>query len=917
MDATSQKLQAEPSAHYLLRLIVMGMMVGVVLMGAAVWWEINDARHDFERESLATADLVSRRLSESEAVLSGLTALYHAVDEVDREQLSLYANEMLSRYPYLGYIEYQERVSLDNVKTFEAGLQAEGYLSYRIWEIKGNHRQPVEKRPFYYPIVIIEPLEPEQARMLGYDMYSDANAKQAIDAAIRTGEVSASTPFRLVNGLQAYILFKAVYSGLRMPENEAQKFAQAQRLVSLLIKTQYLLASSDILTPDARVVLMHQTGDALHDISRIEPDHKVSSVWRWLLPRMTFSKNLDGEGQPFQIQIEKQLGAEIFRPEVLVGMFVFSLLFIVIFYMRERFIIDRAQSKALLIQQREHEDVTLHAIADAVITSDAQGRVERMNVTAERLTGWSLEQARGKALQEVLPLQDKHTGSPVESPVTECLQEGRAVRLDEIVMLNNRQGDIFYIMANASPIRDPMGQIVGAVLVFHDVSEEHEMQEELEYQARHDTLTGLIDRAEFKQQLSDALQSVKVSDQQHALCYMDLDQFKVVNDACGHAAGDELLVQLSALLLSEVRDTDVLARQGGDEFAILLKNCPLDLAISKTESLLDVVKTFRFVWEGKRFDVGFGVGIVPLTKNSGTTEDVLRAADIACYVAKSRGRNQLFVYEVDSPELEKHRGEMRWATRIGEALEKKQFQIFYQTIRSLSESESSVFHCELLMRREDENGGLSSPEEFIPAAERFNLMPDIDRWVVDAALPKIAQLSQQAEKNGERVLCGINLSGQSLGDETFYLYVNALIDRYAVPTQAICFEVTETSAISNFDVALQFISRMRERGCSFALDDFGTGVSSFSYLKKLPLDYVKIDGSFVRDLLDNPVDEVMVASINQVAHALHIKTIAEYVESDELLEKLRELGTDYAQGYLIAKPAPLDERLAGKTSDRI
>jgi len=499
----------------------------------------------------------------------------------------------------------------------------------------------------------------------------------------------------------------------------------------------------------------------------------------------------------------------------------------------------------------------------------------------------------------------------VPDPLAECIREGRTARLSEVVVVRGRQGEEALIMASASPIRDREGRVIGAVLVFHDVSKERQMADQLAYQATHDALTGLLDRGEFERQLSMALHSAKTSGRQHALCYMDLDQFKVVNDACGHAAGDELLVQLSALLMATVRDTDILARLGGDEFAVLLMDCPLELAANKAESLRDVVKSFRFIWQGKRFDVGFGIGVVPVMRNSGTTTDVLRAADIACYAAKSKGRNQIFVYQADNPELEKRRGEMRWATRIGEALENKQFRLYYQTITPVSAAEPGLFHCELLMRREDENGELSSPEAFIPAAERFNLMPDIDRWVVSAALPRITELARFSARKGQRVLCGINLSGQSLGDESFYAYVNRLMNTYAVPAEAVCFEVTESSAIVNFEVALTFIRKMRARGCRFALDDFGTGVSSFSYLKKLPLDFVKIDGSFIRELLHEPVDEAMVECINRIAHTLGIKTIAEYVESEALLARLRELGTDYAQGYVIARPAPLDEWLGG------
>ncbi len=903
------------STKYLLHLALIGIVMGVLLVSVMVWWEINDATLRFERESLATHDLVSRRLSESEAVLSGLVALHHAFDEVDREQLSLYASEMLGRYPHIGYIEYQERVLRQDVAGVEKSLRAENYLSYHIWERQAGRRQPVAERPFYYPIAFIEPLEPGRAQMLGYDVYSDTDFRRAIDKAIGSGDVSASAPFKLFNGQQVYTLFKVVYSGIELVRKDAPKLTRERRLVSLVVKAEYMLASSDFLTPGASIKLSYQAEVSRkgisRELSRIDSTRQVRRVLRWVLPELEFSRMLDGDGQPFLLVIKKQLGAEVFRLDMLAGISLFSLLFILLLYMRRRFVLEREHSKDILFQHREQAAITLHSIADAVITTDAGGRVEHMNATAEQITGWPLAQARGRELSHVLPLKDEHTQGMVCNPVAECIREGRTARLPEAVILHGRQGGDSLIMANASPIRDRDGRIIGAVLVFHDVSKERQMEEQLAYQASHDALTGLLDRGEFERQLNAALHSAKTSGRQHALCYMDLDQFKVVNDACGHAAGDELLVQLSALLMTTVRDTDVLARLGGDEFAVLLMDCPLKLAANKAESLCDVVKAFRFIWQGKRFDVSFGIGVVPVTKNSGTTTDVLRAADIACYTAKSKGRNQVFVYESGNPELEKRRGEMRWATRIAEALEKKQFWLYYQTIKPISAEEPGLFHCELLMRREDEKGELASPEAFIPAAERFNLMPDIDRWVVSTALPKITELARHAAQKGEYVLCGINLSGQSLGDETFYDYVSCLMDSHQVPAAAVCFEITETSAISNIEVALEFIRKMRARGCRFALDDFGTGVSSFSYLKKLPLDYVKIDGSFIRELLHEPVDEAMVKSINHIAHTLGIKTIAEYVENDELLARLRELGTDYAQGYAIARPAPLDERLRG------
>lgn len=895
------------------RLISSGLAAMFLLTGITVWWQISHLARSFERESAAVVDRVSQRLNETDAVLSGLTALYHALDEIDREQLSIYATEMLRRYPHIAYIEYLEKVTRDEVSDFVARLQGEGFLSSYLWQWVGEERIPVEARDFYFPIIFIEPLDPQRAQMLGFDSYSDEPLKLAINKAIDTGGSSASPAFKLIGGQRVYALFKAVYSGRDIPDSRTQRHAQARRMVSLLVKLDELLTAGDLPSTDLNVILRSQVAGS-DEITRIVSNYSVNPIFRTLLPKLLFERGVGQDGQHFFISIDKQLGAEVLRPDLLAGATILSLLIMMLLHTRVNIVSERARSEYLLLQQQEQEDITLHAIADAVITTNAEGRVERMNATAENLTGWSLSEARKQGLSEVLPLCDEYTQGSVLNPVVECLQEGRAVRLQEIVVLHNKQGKMLHIMANASPIRNRDGLIIGAVLVFHDVSEERQMQKQLEYQSRHDALTGLLDRAEFESQLAMALQSASASGRQHALCYMDLDQFKIVNDACGHVAGDELLVELSALLLSEVRDTDVLARLGGDEFAILLKDCSLQLAVSKAESLRDAVKNFRFVWQGRRFDAGFAFGIVPLIASSGTTMDVLRAADVACYAAKDKGRNQVFVYDKENIELEKFRGEMRWATRIAEALEDQKFQLYYQTIKPILTDDATLFHCELLMRREDESGGLTSPEEFIPAAERFNLMPDIDRWVVNSALPQIAELSQQMAKNAKQVLCGINLSGQSLGDETFFAYVDNLMDRYAVRGESLYFEITESSAISNFTVALSFIQKMRARGCRFALDDFGTGVSSFSYLKKLPLEYVKIDGSFVRDLLHNPVDEAMVASINLIAHTLGIKTIAEYVESEELLDKLRELGTDYAQGYVISRPAPLAEKLTSGNS---
>ncbi len=432
--------------------------------------------------------------------------------------------------------------------------------------------------------------------------------------------------------------------------------------------------------------------------------------------------------------------------------------------------------------------------------------------------------------------------------------------------------------------------------------------------ASHDSLTGLIHRREFEKCLKDSLYSAHKEGRHHALICMDVDQFRIVNENFGHQAGDELLIQLSALLRATVRGEDMLARLGGNEFSVLLEDCSLDEAAKKAEELRKSVEKFNFVWQGKAFDVGLGIGVVAIDSSGGSVNEVLKAADSACYAAKEKGRHKVVIYHADDPQLKKQRGQMRWAARIGEALRDQKFQLYYQNISPIQDKKQNKFHCELLMRSVGDDQDLISPEEFIPAAERYNLMGDIDRWVVSAAIQNITIIEKDAP-SGEASLYGINLSGQSLSDELFLDYVSGLFEVYDTSPENICFEVTESSAIVNVEAAQTFIKKMKLLGCRFALDDFGTGVSSYSYLKMFPFDYVKIDGSFVRNIITSSVDREMVASVCRIAKVMGIKTVAEYVEDDTILALLRELGVDYAQGYGISEPAPLSSRFPESLED--
>jgi len=432
----------------------------------------------------------------------------------------------------------------------------------------------------------------------------------------------------------------------------------------------------------------------------------------------------------------------------------------------------------------------------------------------------------------------------------------------------------------------------------------------LVYQASHDALTGLINRHEFEQRLERTLLSALQQGREHALCYMDLDQFKVINDTCGHAAGDELLLQLALMLKGNLRERDTLARLGGDEFALLLENCSIKDALEVADIFRSEVQRFRFKWEDRIFAVGMSVGMVAINRDSGTAANLLSAADAACYVAKDRGRNQIHLYEIRDIDLARHRGEMQWVTRIHRALEEDRLRLFWQEIRRTDGDAGDTRHVELLLRMKDDDGSDILPMAFIPAAERYSIMPALDSWVIEETLRLCKRYL--AVRQAQHCLFAVNLSGASLKAPTFRQKLLAQLQENPEMGPHLCFEITETAAIGNLGVVNEFIEAMREFGCSFALDDFGSGLSSFIYLKNLKVDFLKIDGAFVRDIANNPVDRSMVEAVHRIGHQMGLKTVAEYVESDEILAILRQIGVDFVQGNAVHSPEPL-ETLCGST----
>ncbi|MAL50445.1 MULTISPECIES: ammonium transporter [unclassified Methylophaga] len=579
-----------------------------------------------------------------------------------------------------------------------------------------------------------------------------------------------------------------------------------------------------------------------------------------------------------------------------------------------RDISERKKMEARLHRHSELAQVTLEAITEAVVTCDAAYNIVYLNPMASELLGQTSEEAFGKPIDEIILIEDSEA-TPINI-TTLCQQysvKTPNTSQKRLFLLKNKQGDEFEVQLNCAPLLDTNRQNIGWVVALQDITQNSRLQKMLSFQAVHDTLTGLINRREFEKRLESLINEAHHDKAEHLLCYLDLDQFKLVNDTCGHRAGDVLLKQLSNLLKPVLRQSDTLARLGGDEFGVLLSHCPIEKGLDIAETLRKTVTAFRFSWEGQVFSVGVSIGLVSITEASGSLDEVLSHADAACYAAKDRGRNRVHLFQPDDIQAQEHQGQIQWASRLQEALDQDLFRLYYQTIVPLENSENTMPHYEILARMISPQGEIIPPGAFTPAAERFGLMPKIDQWVIRNTL---AWMGDQLRQNNQPVFCSINLSGASIGREDCLQLIQEQLAKRKVPANNICFEITETAAIADPANAARFITELKRLGCQFALDDFGSGLSSFGYLKQLPVDYLKIDGIFIQELANNRIDQAMVASINNIGHIMGLKTIAEFVEDAATLNILRQIGVDYVQGFYLSRPEPLESLMSVRVMPR-
>ena len=884
-----------------------------LLIGSAVaaykFNQLNETRL-FEQASNDVVRNVGEGIGKIQTVMASTVALHYMSQNAEASNFSDVIGELRSYSPYITSMGRFSLVDKADRQSFETTMAQQGIYQFAITDATGNSTSLNAENQRYYPIVLLEPNQPDLLRTLGLDIGSIQNVAPLLAPMFDNATAIATKLPENWSTSGNLLILNPTYNGTYKPGNIADRQAHANGgywmaldLAALLTKAVGASGEFDI---NLSVYNEPSNNIRIVETQQIEDDN---AAWLPIFEESWSTQRqwLIGASR-LRLEIKKQPGMQPFvelaiKVISLLGSVVY-LLFIAIIYEKRVAAVTNNENLQTILAEREKAEKTLNAISESVVTLDSNLRIMHMNPAAEKLLGAKRREVINYSVQNFLDFS-MADNSKKQFDLDKALHSLKLdQKLEFDLQINGDTSTDNIIELALSHTYDKNKNVIGYLIVIRDVSSERKLTRALEYQANHDPLTGVPNRFYFEARLIELLTDTKISGRRHALCYIDLDQFKLVNDTCGHAAGDRLLCELTENLKSIVRKGDVFARLGGDEFGLVIVDANINDAQQIAEKIYDFFQSYVFQHEDTAFSVRASIGFVPINEHSGELSDVLAAADIACYTAKDGGRNSMNIYSEDDEKMVNRYKEMSWLPRLQSALQNDNFELLVQAVTPIGKAalQHNVQHYEFLLRLVDTDGQLITPFHFIPAAERYDIMPDIDRWVIENAIKSVSELPATLSRDTS---FSINLSGQSVTDASLLTFIKSKLEQYAVSPNQLWFELTETAAITHFATARDFMEQIRQLGAKVALDDFGSGLSSFGYLKNFPIDVLKIDGQFVKELATNSVDVEMVRSIDNIGKAMNIVTVAEFVESAEIVEVLTAIGVDYAQGYYIGKPCSI------------
>ncbi|MBX2880778.1 MAG: EAL domain-containing protein [Granulosicoccus sp.] len=878
-----------------------------------------------QQSANAVVQDVSNRIGVIRTLLASLEGLHYVSPNLDKAKFHLFARDFLSNAPYIKSIGRYESISREDRQSYESRMVEQGYPGFQISEITRNGEiLPRGERSHYYPISLLEPLKPDNLALVGVDFGSESGMAGSLDTIAKDNAVLIAPLPGNWPGTATLVAFNPVYRGKEAPDSEQESLRQTSGGFWINIDIESLLneVSEQIKGFDVKVqILDNDEQQLIH--SRQSTSAPKLHLAAFFAKRVITEQWNTGGSAAIIVSMEQAVGFKS-KTLILVALALAATIFVATLLSmhllnEQKTVSARVKDQLKIANEREKAQKTLNTVQDAIITLDPNLNIAHINSSAAVLFNTKSSLSCGKPMEAIARFRELNStiqNFNIAQVLGELESNGK--REYDLVPFGYSNDD-FVLRVSLSTSRSHEGKITGHVLVFRDISHERRMSRKLAYQANYDSLTGCTNRYYFEQSMDGLISNLKHSNAKHSFCYIDIDQFKVVNDTCGHRAGDQLLIELTKKLKVQIRDQDILSRLGGDEFGIILTNVDREQANVISNRIYDFFQTFVFKHEEFAFSVTASIGVVHIDQNCSSTQEVLAAADIACYSVKDSGRNKLSIFSQSNKGMAERSAELNWLPRLQTALQQNLFRLNMQPIVALQELSSDkpvdqcIKHYEFLLRLADADGSDISPWQIIQAAERYDLMLEIDRWVIRNALSTVSSL--QSGTDGQCTY-SINLSGQSAADPGLKSYIGAQLQEHQIDPSNIWFELTETAAISHFSIAVDLIKSIRALGAKVALDDFGSGLSSFGYLKNLPVDIIKIDGQFVKEMAHNPIDREMVRAIHQVGRSMSIESVAEFVEDQATVDELMKIGVNYAQGYFFGKPTRVEDvaaRLAGQS----